>query len=194
MRFAVDCELAPFRLERLMRLPHGERTLVLEESVRNTSGEPAHFVWGHHCVLGPPLVWVWGRGIVELWRRPEWRPVRFLVPAFVVVVLLTFVSGSQPNQCILKTPADGAFSSGDSRHGRDRLTHLRAEGGQQFGLQRVELIVAVYNQQIDRLDDRRIPLQEIERHIPPFKTTISNSVTAIKLRWRSQVTGPGTVP
>jgi Domain of unknown function (DUF4432) len=56
VRFAVDCELLPLRLERLMRLPHGERRLVLEESVRNTSGEPAHFVWGHHCVLGAPLV------------------------------------------------------------------------------------------------------------------------------------------
>jgi hypothetical protein len=48
-------------------------------------------------VLGPPLVWVWGRGLVELWRRPEWRPVRFLVPAFVVVLLFTFVGGSQPH-------------------------------------------------------------------------------------------------
>jgi hypothetical protein len=56
VRFTVDCELTPFRLERLMRLPHGERTLVLEETVRNLSGEPAQFVWGHHCVLGPPLV------------------------------------------------------------------------------------------------------------------------------------------
>jgi hypothetical protein len=56
VRFTVDCRRTPFRLERLMRLPHGERTLVLEESVRNTSAEPAQFVWGHHCVLGPPLV------------------------------------------------------------------------------------------------------------------------------------------
>jgi uncharacterized protein DUF4432 len=56
VRLAVDCQLAPFRLERLMRLPRGERRLVLEESVRNTSAEPAHFVWGHHCVLGAPLV------------------------------------------------------------------------------------------------------------------------------------------
>jgi hypothetical protein len=56
VRLAVDCHRTPFRLERLMRLPHGERTLVLEESVQNTSREPAHFVWGHHCVLGSPLV------------------------------------------------------------------------------------------------------------------------------------------
>ncbi len=46
VRFTVDCELTPFRLERLMRLPHGERRLVLEETVRNLSGEPAHgFAW-----------------------------------------------------------------------------------------------------------------------------------------------------
>ena len=56
VRLSVDCRQTPFRLERLMRLPYGERALVLEESVRNTSAEPAHFVWGHHCVLGPPLV------------------------------------------------------------------------------------------------------------------------------------------
>ena len=56
VRLSVDCRRTPFRLERLMRLPYGERALVLEESVRNTSAEPAHFVWGHHCVLGPPLV------------------------------------------------------------------------------------------------------------------------------------------
>ena len=46
-------------------------------------------------VLGPPLVWVWGRGLVELWRRPEWRPVRLLVPAFGLVVVFTFAVGSQ---------------------------------------------------------------------------------------------------
>ncbi|CDZ54377.1 hypothetical protein [Neorhizobium galegae] len=35
--------------------------------------------------------------------------------------------------------------------------------------------------------DNASALQEIERHIPLFKTTIGNAVTAIKLRWRSQV-------
>ena len=39
-----------------MRLPQGERRLVLDERVTNMSGSPAHFTWGHHCVLGPPLV------------------------------------------------------------------------------------------------------------------------------------------
>jgi hypothetical protein len=55
-RFAVDCRLAPFRVERLMRLPRGERRLVLDERVTNCSDDVAQFAWGHHCVLGPPLV------------------------------------------------------------------------------------------------------------------------------------------
>ena len=56
VRFAVDCRLTPFRLERLMRLRRGERRVLLEESVLNRSQQVAHFAWGHHCVLGPPLI------------------------------------------------------------------------------------------------------------------------------------------
>ncbi len=64
----------------------------------HNAGEVRWFMWVFLViVLGPPLVWVWGRGVVELWRRPDWRPVRFLVPAFVVVLLFTFVGGSQPH-------------------------------------------------------------------------------------------------
>lgn len=47
-------------------------------------------------LLGPPLVLVWGAGILALLRRPQWRPLRFLVPAFVVLLVLVFVMGSQP--------------------------------------------------------------------------------------------------
>jgi hypothetical protein len=54
LRLTVHCRVTPFRLERLMRLD-GDR-LVLEETVTNESDEPAHFVWGHHCVLGPPFL------------------------------------------------------------------------------------------------------------------------------------------
>src|SRR6516162_1025761 len=56
VRFTVECRLTPFRLERTMRLPHGERRLIIDEQVTNLSGDPVHFTWGHHCVLGPPLV------------------------------------------------------------------------------------------------------------------------------------------
>jgi Domain of unknown function (DUF4432) len=51
---SVGCRRTPFRLERLMRLENG--ALVLEETVTNESDVPAHFVWGHHCVLGPPFL------------------------------------------------------------------------------------------------------------------------------------------
>jgi Dolichyl-phosphate-mannose-protein mannosyltransferase len=64
----------------------------------HNAGEVRWFMWVFLViVLGPPLVWVWGRGLVELWRRPAWRPVRFLVPAFGMVVVFTFVGGGQPH-------------------------------------------------------------------------------------------------
>jgi len=33
-----------------------QRALILEETVINESTDLAHFVWGHHCVLGPPFI------------------------------------------------------------------------------------------------------------------------------------------
>ncbi len=51
--------------------------------------------WFLLVMLGPHLVPVWGLGLVALWRRPGWRPVRFLVVVFAVVVALTFLSGAQ---------------------------------------------------------------------------------------------------
>jgi hypothetical protein len=50
----VACEATPFDLERRMRLE--DDALVLEETVTNRSDREAHFVWGHHCVLGPPFL------------------------------------------------------------------------------------------------------------------------------------------
>ena len=50
----VRCRTVPLRLTRTMRLER--TTLVLEESVANEGVEPAHFVWGHHCVVGPPFL------------------------------------------------------------------------------------------------------------------------------------------
>ena len=55
-RLTVDCRRTPFRLERLMSLPDGERTLRVEETAVNESADPAHLVWGHHCVVGPPFL------------------------------------------------------------------------------------------------------------------------------------------
>jgi galactose mutarotase-like enzyme len=50
----VACRATPFDLERRMRLD-GD-ALILDEAVTNRSDREAHFVWGHHCVLGPPFL------------------------------------------------------------------------------------------------------------------------------------------
>lgn len=47
------------------------------------------------ALLGPPLVVVWAAGAVALWRRPAWRPVRFVAVALPVLVVLTWVGGAQ---------------------------------------------------------------------------------------------------
>ena len=51
---SVECRTAPLALERRMRL-EGD-ALVIEETVTNVSERTAHFVWGHHCVVGPPFL------------------------------------------------------------------------------------------------------------------------------------------
>jgi hypothetical protein len=54
LRCTVLCRSLPLRLTRVMRLEG--TTLVLEETVENEGTRPAHFVWGHHCVVGPPFL------------------------------------------------------------------------------------------------------------------------------------------
>jgi hypothetical protein len=62
----------------------------------NNSGDVRVLLWPFLAVmLGPPLVPVWVAGIVALLRRPAWRPVRLLVPAFAVLLVLTFAGGGQ---------------------------------------------------------------------------------------------------
>lgn len=48
------CRQTPFLLERVMRMR--DNALELEGTVTNESDEPAHFVWGQHCVVGPPFL------------------------------------------------------------------------------------------------------------------------------------------
>jgi hypothetical protein len=56
VRLWTRCRETPFKLERVMRLLRGVPELMLEGAVVNESDEPAHFVWGQHCVLGPPFL------------------------------------------------------------------------------------------------------------------------------------------
>jgi hypothetical protein len=52
--------------------------------------------WTLALLLGPPLVVIWISGVVALWRRPQWRAIRFLAAALPVLLALVFVLGSQP--------------------------------------------------------------------------------------------------
>jgi galactose mutarotase-like enzyme len=56
VRFWTRCRVLPFLLERVLRLRAGDATLTVEGTVVNESPEVAHFVWGHHCVVGPPFL------------------------------------------------------------------------------------------------------------------------------------------
>ena len=56
VRFTVRCRQTPFELTRRMRLQRDQPTVFMEETVRNLSDAPAHFVWGHHCVVGEPFL------------------------------------------------------------------------------------------------------------------------------------------
>jgi galactose mutarotase-like enzyme len=82
LRCRVDCELVPFSLERVLRLD-GD-ALVVEQRATNTSAEPWQVVWGHHLVLGAPLIGSGAR--LELPARtivtlPEaWEPTARLAP------------------------------------------------------------------------------------------------------------------
>ena len=56
VRLWTRCRLTPFRVERTLRLADGRPELALEGTVSNESDRSAHFVWGHHCVVGPPFL------------------------------------------------------------------------------------------------------------------------------------------
>ncbi len=65
---------------------------------QNNAGEVRVFAWVFLVIaLGPVLVPVWLTGLRALWTRPAWRPVRFAVPAFGLLVLFTVIGGTQPH-------------------------------------------------------------------------------------------------
>ncbi len=64
----------------------------------NNGGDVRVFAWVFLVIaLGPVLGPVWLSGLRALWTREQWRPARFLVPAFVLLVLFTVVGGTQPH-------------------------------------------------------------------------------------------------
>jgi hypothetical protein len=56
VRFWTRTTRVPYLVQRVLRLCAGDPTLLVEGTVVNESAEPSHFVWGHHCVVGPPFL------------------------------------------------------------------------------------------------------------------------------------------
>jgi hypothetical protein len=46
-------------------------------------------------LVGIPVFWVCVHGFIALWRRPQWRPIRFLALAYLVILVLALVGGGQ---------------------------------------------------------------------------------------------------
>src|SRR5438105_12018319 len=56
VRFTTRCRETPFELERTLRVADATSKLEIESVATNVGDEPAHFVWGEHCVVGAPLL------------------------------------------------------------------------------------------------------------------------------------------
>ena len=56
VRFTTRCRETPFELERTLRVDDATSKLEIESVATNVDDEPAHFVWGQHCVVGAPLL------------------------------------------------------------------------------------------------------------------------------------------
>jgi 4-amino-4-deoxy-L-arabinose transferase-like glycosyltransferase len=46
-------------------------------------------------LVGLPLFWVCVLGFLGLWRRPQWRPIRFIAVAYLVILVLAIIGGGQ---------------------------------------------------------------------------------------------------
>ncbi|WP_353648922.1 glycosyltransferase family 39 protein [Nakamurella sp. A5-74] len=79
-------------------------------------------------LIGPPMVPIWVAGLVALARRPDWRPLRSLVVALLVVVALTVIGGAQvyyPLGLLAVVFAIGAVPTADWIHrGRGRVRRV----------------------------------------------------------------------
>jgi 4-amino-4-deoxy-L-arabinose transferase-like glycosyltransferase len=111
------------------QLEFGRQLAAHNSSDVRTSMWPLLFL-----MLGPPLTIVWGAGLVALWRRAEWRPIRFLAVTFPVLLVLVFVLGSQdyyPFGLVAALFAVGCVPTADwlARGGTGRLATVGVLGG-----------------------------------------------------------------
>ncbi|WP_147918154.1 ArnT family glycosyltransferase [Ruania zhangjianzhongii] len=81
----------------LYQAMHGWPQLAMGEALRGSnSGEVRVMMWPMLVLLvGPVLAAFWVVAIVGMFRRPQWRPLRFLAVAFALVVAFVFIGGTQ---------------------------------------------------------------------------------------------------
>jgi 4-amino-4-deoxy-L-arabinose transferase-like glycosyltransferase len=76
---------------------HGWPQLAMGEALSANNADNVRLLAGPTLLvmIGPVLLAVCVAGFAALLRRPEWRPLRWLAPATVIVVVLTMVAGAQ---------------------------------------------------------------------------------------------------
>lgn len=81
----------------LYQAAHGWPQLAMGAALRAENAADVRVdMWPFQVLtLGPPLAVVWVIGLVALWRRPAWRPLRGLVVAYPALLLFTFAAGAQ---------------------------------------------------------------------------------------------------
>jgi hypothetical protein len=76
---------------------HGWPQLAMGEALSANNADVVRLLTAPTLLvmIGPVLFVACAAGFVGLLRRPEWRPVRWLAPAMVIMVMLTLVAGAQ---------------------------------------------------------------------------------------------------
>ena len=76
---------------------HGWPQLAMGEALSANNADTVRLLTAPTLLvmIGPVLFVACAAGFVGLLRRPEWRPVRWLAPAMVIMVMLTLVAGAQ---------------------------------------------------------------------------------------------------
>jgi 4-amino-4-deoxy-L-arabinose transferase-like glycosyltransferase len=104
---------------------HGWPQLEMAGAIAETKGPEARvqLLPFQLLLLGPPLVPIWVAGLVALFRRPQWRPVRALAVAYPILLVIVFATGGQvyyPLGLLILLFAAGCVPTADwaSRRGR----------------------------------------------------------------------------
>ena len=81
----------------LYQVANGWPQLAMGAALSENNAEEVRIMMWPFLILlvGPVLAVFWVVALVGLFRRPEWKPLRFLAVTFGVVVLFVFAAGTQ---------------------------------------------------------------------------------------------------